>query len=141
MEIGDRVLAEAARITRGNISDVRKVGAEVLDALILPGGFGAAKNLCTFATEGVNLKVNPDVERLCMVADMVIDAKGEPKGVEVYEAVMRSAARCTYEEVARVLSGELVPHRDRFRHHFEVMAELEAMCARLAARPTAWTVR
>lgn len=70
------VLAEAARITRGDITDVRKVRAEDLDALILPGGFGAAKNLCTFATEGVNLKVNADVERL--VRDMA--AAGKPLG-------------------------------------------------------------
>jgi ribonuclease R len=69
--------------------------------------------------------LNPDVERLCMVADMVIDARGEPKGVEVYEAVMRSAARCTYTEVARVLDGESLPDRERFRPQFQLMAELQ----------------
>jgi enhancing lycopene biosynthesis protein 2 len=70
------VLAEAARITRGAIVDVKSVKAADLDALILPGGFGAAKNLCTFATEGVKLSVNPDVERL--VRDMA--AAGKPLG-------------------------------------------------------------
>jgi enhancing lycopene biosynthesis protein 2 len=70
------VLAEAARITRGNIQDVRNVKATDLDALILPGGYGAAKNLCTFATEGVKLQVNPDVERL--VRDMA--SAGKPLG-------------------------------------------------------------
>jgi enhancing lycopene biosynthesis protein 2 len=70
------VLAEAARITRGAIVDVKSVKADALDALILPGGFGAAKNLCTFATEGVKLTVNPDVERL--VRDMA--AAGKPLG-------------------------------------------------------------
>ncbi len=69
--------------------------------------------------------LNPDVERLCMVADMVIDARGEPKGVEVYEAVMRSAARCTYTEVARVLDGEVLADRERFRPQFELMGELQ----------------
>ncbi len=69
--------------------------------------------------------LNPEVERLCMVADMRIDAHGEPKGVEVYEAVMRSAARCTYTEVAAVLDGERLPHRERFREHFERMAGLQ----------------
>jgi enhancing lycopene biosynthesis protein 2 len=73
---GRNVLVEAARITRGAIADVKKVKASDLDALILPGGFGAAKNLCTFATEGVKLRVNPDVERL--VRDMA-DA-GKPLG-------------------------------------------------------------
>jgi enhancing lycopene biosynthesis protein 2 len=70
------VLAEAARITRGAIVDVKTVKAGDLDALILPGGFGVAKNLCTFATEGVKLEVNPDVERL--VRDMA--AAGKPLG-------------------------------------------------------------
>ena len=70
------VLAEAARITRGAIVDVKTVKAADLDALILPGGFGVAKNLCTFATEGVKLEVNPDVERL--VRDMA--AAGKPLG-------------------------------------------------------------
>jgi enhancing lycopene biosynthesis protein 2 len=70
------VLAEAARITRGAIADVKEVKASDLDALILPGGYGAAKNLCTFATEGVKLQVNPDVERL--VRDM--SAAGKPIG-------------------------------------------------------------
>jgi enhancing lycopene biosynthesis protein 2 len=70
------VLAEAARITRGAIVDVKKVKASDLDALILPGGYGAAKNLCTFATEGVKLQVNPDVERL--VRDMA--TAGKPLG-------------------------------------------------------------
>ena len=58
------VLAEAARIARGDIVDVKKVSADDLDALILPGGFGAAKNLCTYAIQGAKLEVNPDVERL-----------------------------------------------------------------------------
>jgi enhancing lycopene biosynthesis protein 2 len=70
------VLHEAARITRGAIVDVKTVKAEDLDALIIPGGYGAAKNLCTFATEGVKLEVNPDVERL--VRDMA--AAGKPLG-------------------------------------------------------------
>lgn len=70
------VLHEAARITRGAIVDVKTVKADDLDALIIPGGYGAAKNLCTFATEGVKLEVNPDVERL--VRDMA--AAGKPLG-------------------------------------------------------------
>jgi len=70
------VLAEAARITRGAIADVKTMKASDFDALILPGGYGAAKNLCTFATEGVKLQVNPDVERL--VRDMA--AAGKPIG-------------------------------------------------------------
>jgi ribonuclease R len=69
--------------------------------------------------------LNPEVDRLCMVADLVVDARGETRSAEVYEAVMRSAARCTYTEVARVLAGERIPERERFRAGFELMAELQ----------------
>jgi enhancing lycopene biosynthesis protein 2 len=58
------VLAEAARIVRGKIAPLSTVSARDLDALIFPGGFGAAKNLCTFAVEGRGMRVQPDVERL-----------------------------------------------------------------------------
>src|SRR3990170_5452549 len=60
------VLIESARIARGNIKDIKEIRAADLDALIFPGGFGAAKNLCTFAFDGTNCKVNDDVARLAM---------------------------------------------------------------------------
>lgn len=53
--------------------------------------------------------LQPGVERLCMVADIVFDRNGEPKEAEFYEGVMRSHARCTYEQVAALLAGEKVP--------------------------------
>lgn len=55
------VLVEAARIARGQIKDVREARAEDFDALILPGGFGVAKNLSDFATSGAHCSVQPDV--------------------------------------------------------------------------------
>ncbi len=58
------VLKESARIARGDISDLAGVRAADIDALIFPGGFGAAKNLCTFAVDGAACRVNPQVERL-----------------------------------------------------------------------------
>ncbi|HEX9050115.1 MAG TPA: isoprenoid biosynthesis glyoxalase ElbB [Anaeromyxobacter sp.] len=58
------VLVEAARVVRGQITDMAGVSAKDLDALIFPGGFGAAKNLCSFAVEGRSMRVLPDVERL-----------------------------------------------------------------------------
>lgn len=58
------VLAESARIARGDIKDVKDVKAADVDGLIFPGGFGAAKNLCTFAADGPDCTVNPGVERL-----------------------------------------------------------------------------
>ena len=55
------VLVESARIARGEVKDTREANAEDFDALIVPGGFGAAKNLSNFAVEGTNCSVNPDV--------------------------------------------------------------------------------
>lgn len=59
-----RVLAESARIARGKILDLRQAKASDLDAVVLPGGFGAAKNLCTFAKDGPGCSVQEDVARL-----------------------------------------------------------------------------
>jgi enhancing lycopene biosynthesis protein 2 len=56
------VMVEAARIARGNIKDLKEFSADEFDAILFPGGFGVAKNLCTFAFQGADCQVNPDVE-------------------------------------------------------------------------------
>lgn len=58
------VLVESARIARGKITDIAKVKATDIDAVIFPGGFGAAKNLCDFALKGADAYVQPAVARL-----------------------------------------------------------------------------
>ncbi|PLR62088.1 isoprenoid biosynthesis protein ElbB [Pseudomonas sp. QC2] len=58
------VLVESARIARGNVKNLRDANAEDFDALIVPGGFGAAKNLSNFAVEGAGCSVNPQVLEL-----------------------------------------------------------------------------
>lgn len=58
------MLIEAARIARGQIQDLAAVRATDIDALIFPGGVGAATNLCTFAKDGANCNVLPQVARL-----------------------------------------------------------------------------
>ncbi len=70
------VLVESARIARGKISDLADVSADQLDALVFPGGFGGAKNLCTFAFDGTAMSVDPQVERI--VGEM--QAAGKPIG-------------------------------------------------------------
>lgn len=67
------VLEESARIARGKISDIAKIQATDIDALVLPGGFGAAKNLCDFAYKGSDCEVHPEVARL--VRDIVTAKK------------------------------------------------------------------
>jgi len=56
------VLIEAARIARGNIKPLSEFNEKNFDAIIFPGGLGAAKNLSSFAFDGVNCSVNKDVE-------------------------------------------------------------------------------
>ena len=56
------MLVESARIARGNIKDLSSVNPKDFDAIIMPGGFGAACNLSSFAQEGENAKVLPEVE-------------------------------------------------------------------------------
>ena len=70
------VLVESARIARGKIKDVKAVKPEEIDALIFPGGYGAAKNLCTFAFDGADCEVQPDVARLARQ----IQEAGKPIG-------------------------------------------------------------
>lgn len=62
------VLAESARIARGRVDDLASVHGGELDALVFPGGFGAAKNLCDFAARGAACAVHPDVERVIVQA-------------------------------------------------------------------------
>ena len=50
--------------------------------------------------------LNPEVDRLCMVCDIAFDAAGNPLQSDIYQAVMRSHARLTYERVAKALAGE-----------------------------------
>lgn len=58
------VLLESARIARGNIQALSQADAGQLDALIVPGGFGAAKNLSSFAMQGAECSVDPDLSKL-----------------------------------------------------------------------------
>jgi len=58
------VLTESARIARGNITDIANIKAADLDAIVFPGGFGAAKNLCDFALKGADASIQPEVARL-----------------------------------------------------------------------------
>jgi len=58
------VLVESARIARGNILDLKKLEVEAIDALIIPGGYGAAKNLSDFAVKGPQADVHPEVQRI-----------------------------------------------------------------------------
>jgi len=89
-ETGERrnILVESARIARGNIRDIKAVKAADLDAVVFPGGFGAAKNLCDFAVKGAAASVNPEVSRL--LKEMA--AAHKPIGVICIAPAMLAAA-------------------------------------------------
>lgn len=58
------MLEEAARIARGKVKPLRELTSTEFDALIMPGGFGAAKNLCTFAFKGSEGSVNDELKNI-----------------------------------------------------------------------------
>lgn len=68
------VLVESARVARGNVLDIAAVDPGGLDALVLPGGFGAAKNLCDFAVRGAECEVDAGVAALVRA----VHAQGKP---------------------------------------------------------------
>jgi enhancing lycopene biosynthesis protein 2 len=116
--VGERrnVLAEAARIARGRIRDVAEARAADLDALVLPGGFGAAKNLCNFASAGAEARVEKNVARLL---------------IEMHEARKPIGAWCIAPAVlAAALRGQRARVELTIGNDAETAAALESMGAK-----------
>lgn len=102
------VFVESARIARGKIKPLNALDVEKFDAAIFPGGFGAAKNLSTFAVEGAKMSVNKDVEHviqsfynakkpigLCCISPVL--AAGVIKGCEVTIGTDFDTAKAIHE--------------------------------------------
>ena len=90
------VLVEAARIARGNIKPITEAKVADFDALVVPGGFGAAKNLCDFAVAGDQMTVQADFLELAQSFHQA----GKPIGLICIAPVMAAAicgegTRCT----------------------------------------------
>lgn len=115
------VLVESARIARGKIRDIAKVTAADVDALILPGGFGAAKNLCDFAVKGPDCTVNPEVARL--VRDIV--AAGKPLAAVCIAPAL----------VSKVLGNQQLAHRLTIGTDQDTAAALTKMGSQHVACP------
>lgn len=62
------ILSEAARIARGDIQPLAALDVSAHSAVAFPGGFGAAKNLCSFASEGEQASLYPDVAAVTSAA-------------------------------------------------------------------------
>ena len=88
-EPGERrnVLVEAARIARGNIKELAEADVADFDALLVPGGFGAAKNLCNFAVAGAAMEVLPQFLQLARA----FHKAGKPIGLVCIAPVMAAA--------------------------------------------------
>ncbi len=78
------MMEESSRISRGKISPLSEAKAENFDAVIIPGGFGAAKNLCNFATEGSHCEINKDLLRFVQA----IHQQNKPLGLMCIAPVM-----------------------------------------------------
>ena len=70
------VMEESARIARGEISPLSELDLDDADCVIFPGGFGAALNLCSFAIDGPDCNIDPEVERVISE----FHANGKPQG-------------------------------------------------------------
>jgi enhancing lycopene biosynthesis protein 2 len=81
------VLVEAARIVRGNIRDLAQARVDEFDALLVPGGFGAAKNLSDFAVKGASMTVQPDFLRFAQAMHQA----GKPIGLICIAPTMAAA--------------------------------------------------
>lgn len=100
------VLVEAARIARGQIRDVAEARAEDFAALLVPGGFGAAKNLSDFASKGSALQVQADFLRFAQA----MHAAGKPVGLICIAPAMTAkifgaGAECTIGNDAEVAAA------------------------------------
>jgi len=79
--------------------------------------------------------LNPDMDRLCMVCDMLVNAKGEVHAYQFYPAVMHSHARFTYTEVAAILANTRGPEATRRKERVQDLIHLhDVYRALLAAR-------
>lgn len=76
MDESRNVLIESARIARGKIKPLNEFRGKEFDAIIFPGGFGAAKNLSSFAFDGSSCNVDSDVQ--AAITEMV--SLGKPIG-------------------------------------------------------------
>lgn len=95
------VRVESARIARGAVADIAEVTPGDIDALILPGGFGAAKNLCTFGVDGPDCRMNDDVAGLIRA---MVEAKKPVGAVCIAPATVAKALEGT-EYAAKMTIG------------------------------------
>lgn len=156
------VLAESARISRGNVVPLDQVNANDLDALVFAGGFGVAKNLCSFAFKGTDCDVLPACEALiwamyrakkpigaiCIAPALVAKVLGKEHAVELTIGTDKGTAgaieamgckhvdcdviSCHTDETHRVVSTPAYMLAENAAEAFEGIRELVDEVVRLA---------
>jgi len=89
-------MIEASRISRGNIKEMSTLDPKKYDTVVIPGGFGVAKNFCNFALKQADCTVDPKIEKvltqfhelkkpiaLCCIAPVLAAKLFGKKGVEI----------------------------------------------------------
>lgn len=102
------VLEESGRIARGRVQKMTALKASTFDALLFPGGFGVAKNISTFAVDGVEMVVNEEVEKA--ILDFHVNHK--PIGFCCIAPIL--AAKCI--KGVEVTMGRSVEGDDKWPH-------------------------
>ena len=148
-DFDDAVYCEPARVCRGKgwrllvaIADVShyvKTGGPIdVDAYDRATSVYFPRRVIPMLPEKLSnglCSLNPDVERVCMVCDMLVNAKGEVHAYQFYPAVMRSHARFTYTEVAAILANTRGPEAAKRQERIPDLLNLhDAYRALLIAR-------
>ncbi len=120
------VLIEAARIARGNIKPLSKFNANDFDALIMPGGFGVAKNLSDFAFKGEECEVNKEVEQ----AILAMNYEKKPIGAlcispAIIAKVLQGAVVTIGSDAATAEKIEKMGSKNQVTSHGEVAIDNE----------------
>ena len=100
------MLVEAARIVRGNITDLDDTTIDALDILVIPGGFGSAKNLSNWAFEGANGEVLPEISELI---SKFISQKKPIVALCVSPVIIALALKNSHQKATLTLGSTKVP--------------------------------
>lgn len=111
------VLIEAARLARGKIKSLADVDVKDFDGLMVPGGFGAAKNLSDFAQRGTERHVEPSVLAFCKA----FAKAGKPAG---YICIAPTLVSAIYGDGVKVTIG----HDKKTAEAIEIMGGKHQIC-------------
>ena len=118
-------LVEAARIARGKIKALTELNPSDFDALILPGGFGAAKNLCDFASKGIEGSVIPDLKEKLLA---FFAAKKPIGAVCIAPAIVALAFPQKNFRLTVGAEGEVAQSIEKLGHRHIITSAIECCC-------------